>query len=215
MRYSPDQKEKTRRRIVETSARAFRRDGLAASGLNSLMAEAGLKPASFYPYFEARDDLVSEALAMAFDETRRLIASRSDAAGDSGRPPLACIIDGYLSARHLDSPEASCAVAALGPEFCRQADAVRRTARNGVETLVEAIQAEVAGHDRGTASAILALMAGTIQLARAATLRSEALAFLESGRRGAYLLGGLSPDLLPPAAQEAAKVPRKRRDASN
>ena len=41
MRYAPDQKEKTRARILESAATAFRRQGYHATGVDKVMEEAG------------------------------------------------------------------------------------------------------------------------------------------------------------------------------
>ena len=50
-RYGKEHKEQTRRRIVETSGRRFKVDGVNASGIATLMADAGLTNGAFYAHF--------------------------------------------------------------------------------------------------------------------------------------------------------------------
>jgi TetR/AcrR family transcriptional regulator, transcriptional repressor for nem operon len=57
----------TRRRIVETAAREFRRNGIHATGLADLMAGAGLTQGGFYRHFQSKDQLVAEACAAAMN----------------------------------------------------------------------------------------------------------------------------------------------------
>ena len=42
MRFEKGHKETTRQRIIETAAARFRKDGVAATGIAGLMADAGL-----------------------------------------------------------------------------------------------------------------------------------------------------------------------------
>src|SRR6476469_183433 len=58
-RYGTEHKEATRRRIVETAGRRFKRDGIDGSGIATLMADAGLTNGAFYAHFESKDDLVA------------------------------------------------------------------------------------------------------------------------------------------------------------
>ena len=48
MRYPKDQKEKTRRFVVETASRLLRRDGIEGVKIVPLMKEAGMTQGAFY-----------------------------------------------------------------------------------------------------------------------------------------------------------------------
>ena len=65
MRFDKGHKEQTRRRIVETAARRFRKEGVEAVGIAGLMADAGLTHGGFYAHFASKEDLVRAALEEA------------------------------------------------------------------------------------------------------------------------------------------------------
>jgi TetR/AcrR family transcriptional regulator, transcriptional repressor for nem operon len=62
-RYGKEHKEATRRRIVESAGRRFKRDGIDRSGIATLMADAGLTNGAFYAHFASKDDLIATAVA--------------------------------------------------------------------------------------------------------------------------------------------------------
>ena len=57
-----DQKQETRRRIVESAAKAIRERGVEAPSVGEVMAGAGLTVGGFYAHFENKDALMIEAL---------------------------------------------------------------------------------------------------------------------------------------------------------
>src|SRR6266542_6950232 len=63
VRYGKDHKQATRRRIIETAGRRFKRDGIDGSGIATLMADAGLTNGAFYGHFESKEDLVANVVA--------------------------------------------------------------------------------------------------------------------------------------------------------
>ncbi|MBV8509146.1 MAG: TetR family transcriptional regulator, partial [Xanthobacteraceae bacterium] len=65
MKRSKIEAAETRRRIVKTAAAEFRRKGINATGLNDVMAAAGLTHGGFYRHFASKDQLVAEACAAA------------------------------------------------------------------------------------------------------------------------------------------------------
>ena len=69
-RYGKEHKQATRRRIIETAGRRFKRDGIDGSGVATLMADAGLTNGAFYAHFDSKDDLVATAVADQLREQR-------------------------------------------------------------------------------------------------------------------------------------------------
>ncbi|TIU52667.1 MAG: TetR family transcriptional regulator, partial [Mesorhizobium sp.] len=114
MRYEKGRKDASRGRIMEVAAERFRSDGIAASGLATIMSDAGLTNGAFYPHFQSKAELVRESVAAALDAQSRQIQELLA----SGGPEKA--IEAYLSAEHRDNPEKGCASAALLPEIARQ-----------------------------------------------------------------------------------------------
>ena len=75
MRYEKGHKEETRRRIVDVASQRFRKDGIAATGLAGLMADAGLTHGGFYAHFPSKNDLVRDALAASLVRTKDLLSA--------------------------------------------------------------------------------------------------------------------------------------------
>src|SRR2546423_1920500 len=131
MRYAKGHKDTSHQRIVNAAARKFRRQGIAATGMTGIMAEAGLTNGGFYSHFRSKNDLVREGLEWALDEQLQRLAE-----GDaSGR--LREVIRSYLSTEHRDHPDAGCASAALLPEIGRQSRAVRKAYTCRIRELFE------------------------------------------------------------------------------
>ncbi|HJQ85888.1 MAG TPA: TetR/AcrR family transcriptional regulator [Propionibacteriaceae bacterium] len=74
MRYGKERKRETRRRIVQTAGRGFKRDGIDGSGIATLMSDAGLTNGAFYAHFASKEDLVATTVA---DQVRAQRASLS------------------------------------------------------------------------------------------------------------------------------------------
>ena len=62
-RYSPEHKDATRRRMIETAGRRFKSDGFDGSGIATLVADAGLTNGAFYGHFASKDDLIATVVA--------------------------------------------------------------------------------------------------------------------------------------------------------
>ena len=67
MRYAKGHKGATRKPIVEVASKRFRREGVAAVGVASLMSDAGLTRGGFYAHFGSKEELFREAVKSALD----------------------------------------------------------------------------------------------------------------------------------------------------
>ena len=121
MRYGKEHKQATRRRILETAGRRFKRDGIDGSGIATVMADAGLTNGAFYAHFASKQDLVATAVA---DQLRDQHASIGALA-----PDLAGVeqyVRAYLSVEHATTPT----TAALPPP-CWMSSGAARTSSSG------------------------------------------------------------------------------------
>jgi AcrR family transcriptional regulator len=164
MRYDKGHKDASRRRIMEVAGERFRSDGIAASGLASIMSDAGLTNGAFYPHFKSKADLVRESVAAAMDEQSKLLQQIIAEGG------LDAAITAYLSPEHRDNPQIGCTLSALLPELARQPLDTRAVY---MERLLEAVRELAsalppdAGNSEDVAIALYATLIGTLQLARA------------------------------------------------
>lgn len=186
MRYEKGRKDASKRRIVEVAADRFRADGIAATGLASIMSDAGLTNGAFYPHFKSKAALVGASVSAALEQQFAQIDSLLAAGG-----PEAAIA-AYLSPEHRDDPGHGCASAALLPELGRESPETRRAYTENVLALVNRLAAELPLElkDReGAALAIFATLIGTLQLARAVDRPDLSDQILAAGVSAAHKLG--------------------------
>jgi TetR/AcrR family transcriptional regulator, transcriptional repressor for nem operon len=171
MRKSKQQAAQTRERIVEAAAAEFRRNGIAGTGLSDLMAAAGLTHGGFYRHFESKDQLVTEACAVAIDSVADMFAAALSHGG--GRNGLEQVAATYLSASHRDGRSGGCPFAALGSELVRADENTRAVATEGISKIVDLLARQFGGMrpDVGKRRALVALstMVGALTLARMVT----------------------------------------------
>jgi TetR/AcrR family transcriptional regulator, transcriptional repressor for nem operon len=161
----------TRQRIIRESAAAFRKNGIAETGLSDLMAAAGLTHGGFYRHFDSKAQLIAEACeAAAKSLAEQLAASTSK---KSSRAGLKAIVEKYLSAAHRDEPEDGCPVAALGSEIARGDEKTRAAAMQGFLKLAEIIASQFRKTRpdvaRRRALVAVATMIGALTMSRIAT----------------------------------------------
>ncbi|MER9231160.1 TetR/AcrR family transcriptional regulator [Mesorhizobium sp. M0622] len=163
MRYEKGRKDASRSRIMEVAAERFRSDGIAASGLATIMSDAGLTNGAFYPHFQSKAELVRESVAAALDAQSHQVQEALAAGG----PEMA--IGAYLSAEHRDNPGKGCASAALLPEIARQPPETRALYAERVQSLVRQIAEALPPTEdpEGAALGMFATLIGALQLARA------------------------------------------------
>ncbi|MBZ9684334.1 TetR/AcrR family transcriptional regulator [Mesorhizobium sp. ESP6-5] len=164
MRYEKGRKDASRSRIMEVAANRFRGDGIAASGLATIMKDAGLTNGAFYPHFQSKAALVRETVAAALEDQSDQIREALAAGG------LDMAIDAYLSTAHRDNPGQGCASAALLPEIAREPSETRQLYTERLLTQVRQVAAELPPRTRNRESVALGIFAtliGALQMARA------------------------------------------------
>jgi TetR/AcrR family transcriptional regulator, transcriptional repressor for nem operon len=123
MRYPAGQKEQTRKKILETAGRIFRRSGYHASGVDRVMEEAGLTPGGFYSHFSSKQALLAEAITSAGTEARLRV--EKGLGGLSGRAWVRAFLRSYLDRSHRDGVEEGCPLVALVSEVSRSDETVK------------------------------------------------------------------------------------------
>lgn len=167
-RYRPEHKDETRRRLIETAGRRFKRDGFDGSGISTLVADAGLTNGAFYGHFASKDDLiatvVAEQLAAQLERVQAL---------PHGLDSVEAFVREYLSPQHRDDRGSGCPSAALLDEITRQDRATRQAYTDGIRALVDTIARHLdAGNSEGArdrAIGLITLLVASLQLARAVT----------------------------------------------
>jgi TetR/AcrR family transcriptional regulator, transcriptional repressor for nem operon len=155
-------------RILDIAAALIRRDGVDSLSVAELMKEAGLTHGGFYRHFDSREHLVAEAAQLALSQGSAPAMTAAQLGGQRG---YAALVDGYLSARHRDHPEAGCAVACIAADVARAGGTARATYSDQVREYLAVLADLIDNPDRqvGEREAVLTLsvLVGAISMARA------------------------------------------------
>jgi AcrR family transcriptional regulator len=187
MRYASTHKERTHQRIVDVAGRLFKERGIDATGVALVMSEAKLTNGAFYAHFASKEALVEEVIA---DQLRRQLELFQEAPDDlSG---LEAIVREYLAPGHRDSCGTGCPSAALLDELVRRSEPTRQAYSDGLARIVDTLHGHLPRSSpeeaRSLVLALIGLLVGTLQLARAVTDRDLSNAVLESGVAAALTL---------------------------
>lgn len=168
MRYPAGHKQQSRERILNAAADLFRRRGIAATGVDSVMDAAGLTAGAFYVHFRSKDALIAAAVAKAGERAHEHWLAPLE--GLAGRSWARAFLRRYLSAEHRDDIETGCSLPSLGVEVARSGAPVRRQFEQrlrGLFALVERQANGEASQGRERALAVVALAVGGLMLSRA------------------------------------------------
>ncbi|WP_306144889.1 TetR/AcrR family transcriptional regulator [Roseibium sp. MMSF_3412] len=188
-RMSEAEKRKSHKRILEKAAQLFRERGVEAPSVSDVMQAAGLTHGGFYRHFKSKDDLVVSAFRLAVDD---VLADMEAAVTEEERAAArADYIDTYLSMCHVDNRGNGCPLAALAGELSRGSPDAKAEGLHAVERVSEHLRE---GTDAGQGIALLALMLGTVTLARLAEREETVQTVLDAGHTGADLIRSAWPE---------------------
>jgi TetR/AcrR family transcriptional repressor of nem operon len=164
---SQSDKAASHERIVSIAAARIRQDGIHGINVADIMREAGLTHGGFYRHFGSRDELVTEALALALWEGSVEYRMDPEALGARALPS---IIKAYLSRGHRDAPATGCAISALAEDMSRASDANRALYAAQVEKdieLLESLEPISKDPESHLATLTLSALVGALSIARA------------------------------------------------
>lgn len=187
MRYSSSHKDQTRQRIIDVASQLFKEHGIDATGLATIMHGADLTNGAFYAHFASKEALVEAVIA---HEIQQQIESFQKAPKDiSG---VRAIVAMYLTPEHRDNCGTGCPSAALLDEIGRRSESTKKAYGDSMLRLVDSFQEHFSSlnteQTRSLVFAIIGLLIGTLQLARAMTDEKISNLVLESGHKAALAL---------------------------
>ncbi|MBA5688896.1 TetR/AcrR family transcriptional regulator [Rugamonas apoptosis] len=163
MRYSATHKADTRKHLLQTAASLSKQKGFSITGVDALVAAAGLTSGAFYNHFSSKNELFSELLKHEVENGFFMFVDKVE--GESEDEWIARQLKSYLNWGHVQHPESGCVASSLGAEIAR-ADKPTRKIFEAAARRVHGVWAEQVGDDKAAWAAI-AQMIGTIVLARA------------------------------------------------
>lgn len=172
MPYSPEHKQNTRAKIVESARILFNRHGFESVTINAVMQQAGLTRGGFYNHFKSKEALYAAAVSSFL--MGRGAQWRTDAGIDPTKPDTDItrqMIEGYLSNQHLGDLDGQCPMIALPSDVARANPAVQASYQELLEAMVGLFEND---RPRQTALSLAALCVGGMVLAR--SLPGSALA---------------------------------------
>jgi TetR/AcrR family transcriptional repressor of nem operon len=178
MGHSKVSKANTRARLVEAAAARFKERGIDGISLADLMKDLKLTHGGFYKHFDSRDELVTEALALALTKTGKAMRERMYT---DGKADVGAFLDFYLNEGHRDERATGCAVAALAGDAARKSADVQTQFREGIEANLESLSEALTAR----AGATVADGVSTTGSAGAARTDADAGAASAAGAAGA------------------------------
>jgi len=170
MRYSAQQKQETRERIVRAASQHFRGRGWDGVAIADLMSKLNLTHGGVYRHFESKEELLAEAIAKGFEEISAKINDLVEQAPPGGE--LKVIIEEYLSLEHCTNPDCGCPMAALASEIARYPRAVRakidRAMRDHLKKMAKFLPGATEEERQGNCMVLLSGMCGAMTMARTA-----------------------------------------------
>lgn len=158
MRYAPDYKATARAKLLESSASLVKKKGFGSTGVDALMAEAGMTSGAFYSHFKSKSELLQALLEAELQRTMHMFDG----------PDIEAMLKAlrrYLSMEHMAAPETGCVIPSLGPEIARADQATRLAFEQGLRQLQGKIQGQMPAS--GDAWAAISMAVGAIVLSRA------------------------------------------------
>lgn len=165
----------TRERILQCAARLFHEQGFAATGVSTILREAGVNSGSLYHFFPSKDDLLRGVLEWYLDELGPSIMAPIEAAEPDAVKRVFRLFDWYRGFLEENGCRLGCPVGNLALEVSDTHPEVRemvdRNFRNWTahleRWLVEAGDRLPADCDRqALASFVLTVMEGAVMQSR-------------------------------------------------
>ena len=117
MRYRPEHKIETHKKIVKDASERVRAEGLNGAAVSTVMRDAGLTHGGFYKHFASKEELLIESLKEGFREIIDTLirAAEQSSPGEAWK----AIVKTYLRPEMCEHPEHGCPLATLAPELAR------------------------------------------------------------------------------------------------
>ncbi|MGJ5620711.1 TetR/AcrR family transcriptional regulator [Sulfitobacter sp. MF3-043] len=159
----------TKAKLLASSGRAFRREGYAGIGVDSIAKDAGVTSGAFYSHLKSKNVAFRAALVAGLEEVLAALPEYRETHGDQW--PVA-FADYYLGKDHRLDLEGGCAMTSLTPDVIRSDAEVQTEYATMMNRIVKEIAKNLPrnAHDNDQetkAWAFLSALIGGLTLARA------------------------------------------------
>lgn len=192
MRYSAEHKEQTRKQIVRSAERTFRKLGFGGAGIDRLVREAGVTSGAFYGHFKSKEEAFAATAIAGLAALENTIAQMQQ---DHGVKWAEKFVDFYLDDLRTCDLAESCALQSLTPDVMRAKASTRSAYEEAFIKVLDRFAEGLPQFDRETARsharAVLALVAGAVTLARSFGSEEQSKETAQAAREAALSI--LSP----------------------
>lgn len=168
MRYTLEHKQETAAKIVASVGRGIRSRGFHGVGVDLLALDAGVTSGAFYKHFSSKSAAFEVVVTVGLDDFNKNI---EHCIATKGKDWLAAVASYYFSNQHLSNHENSCALPTLTLDVSRGDESVKRVYERGLENIVQTMEKGLQHlskpQRRRRAWAILTMLSGGAQIARA------------------------------------------------
>jgi AcrR family transcriptional regulator len=167
MPYTPEHKERTRARIVESARKLFNRYGFEQVSIETIMSDAGLTRGGFYNHFESKDELYAASVA-SFTSCNPFRKDLAEIPASNSRELARRLVNLYLSDKVLEDIENHCPLYALPGDVARAGLSPQRAYTDLIRNLAHVYEGALKDFSDGEqrALAIVSLCVGGMVLAR-------------------------------------------------
>lgn len=178
MRYSATHKTDTRKHLLKTAGALAKEKGFSTTGVDALVAAAGLTSGAFYNHFKSKTELFSELLKEEVEHSFAMFAD--EATGESVDEWAGRQINRYLNWKHVQKPGSGCVVPSLGAEIGRADKPTKKIFEDGAKRTHEVWASQLG--DEKMAWAVISQLIGSVLLARAMASEKTGKEVLDSSK---------------------------------
>ena len=185
MRYSTDQKSKTRQRIIGSAKAQFAQHGYEQSSIDMIMDHAGLTRGGFYSHFNSKEMLFIEVVLAGQVQSDVSWAGYREESADE----FAAMINAYLSDEHFSHGEHGCPLFSFPNDVARSSEDIQQAYEVVARSIAEALETQMSGSDTtGRALATLSMIVGAMVISKSVLNDDLQKNIRESCRRYAGLI---------------------------
>ncbi len=180
-RMSEAEKQRSHGRILDAAALMFREHGIEGTSVADIMKAAGMTHGGFYRHFASKEELVLAAFNHAVDSV--VSDMERETTSEAQKRDREAYIETYLSLAHVEDLGRGCPLAAMGTELARAGGTPAQAGANATARLADLLRYDLESRtDQGLAA--MALLIGTVTLARLTDTKKDAERTLKAGRTG-------------------------------
>ncbi len=161
--------ETKRDQVIDTALRLFNARGFNATGIDSIIAEAGVAKMTLYKHFKSKDELIEAALRRRDERFRDELMAFVEQHADTPRDRLLVLFDAYKEWFSRDTFR-GCMFLNAAAEFSQITDSIRAIAREHKRLITIYVRglaaAAGAGNPEQLADQLVLLLDGAISNAQ-------------------------------------------------